>query len=81
MFDRSGTDIWRMLPYQHFGVHFFQDFEVDLKNEAKIEVQNAHMGASAKYRSLKGQTLEENSKHDFEEQAIVILVLCSKIKC
>ena len=60
MFDLSGTDIWRMLPYQHFGVHFFQDFEVDLKNEAKIEVQNAHMGVSAKYQS---GTLEINSDH------------------
>ena len=60
MFDLSGTDLWRMRPYQHFGVHFPHDFEVDLKNEAKIEVQNAHMGASVKYRS---GTLEINSGH------------------
>ena len=39
---------------------FSHIFEVDLKNEAKPEVQNAHMGASAKYRS---GTLEINSAH------------------
>ena len=40
--------------------NFFHDFDVDLKNEAKIEVQNAHMGVSAKDQS---GTLEINSDH------------------
>ena len=61
-----------MRPYGHFGPRFLLHFLDRLQNLEKNGLQSADMGASAKYQSLSGQTLEENSNNDFQKDEIFI---------
>ena len=64
-----------MRPYGHFGPRFLLHFLSRLQNREENGLRSADMGASAKDRSLRGQTLEENSNNDFQKDSIVISVL------